>query len=364
MSPCSIRGAVVSAKAAVICIGVFTGYVIGNMVTARTDDWTLVYLVHGVVALPMLFLTFLIPRSKRWLLTHGHRHEAKESMQFIYKGNIDAAFERLSSSIMNNRMIKKHSSTPGSMEGSDAAVWSSRLFTAPFRPALKAALGLIVFQQLSGQPSVLSYSAVLFAAAGWSGNALVATAILMSCASFLTVLLVDHVGRKRMLLVCCSVLFVSLLVLGVSFRDWTEGDVVEPSTKVLLLGALFAYIAGYQLGFGPVTWLIVSEVLPQDVRGLGTALAVELNYVVNFTVQLLLPVIQDLIGWSATFLLFSIAIMAAFLFVHINVPETAGLPLEEIEEQLMRKHDDFISNDNETSPLVTTIVRQHGSLHI
>lgn len=409
MAPSSIRGAIVSAKEAVIVLGIVFGYTVGDLVSsmqvitaattpelatesALTENehleqqrWIYLYVLSGLLAVPMFALTFLVPRSMRWLLMHGLRDEAKESMRFVYASSndttirqdhgataealIDYEFEQLVASTNANRLQKMMSSTLASMEGSDrccdnsslASLCESRLFSSSsVRPALQAASGLIFFQQMSGQPSVISYATILFDAAGWSGHASVITALLMLCVSSTTVLLVDRMGRKRLLMICCGVMMLSLLALSYSFWNWNNeasGRTPLGSTeKILVLIAMFSYIGGYQIGFGPITWLVVSEVFPQNVRGPATALGVELNYLLNFLVQFGLPIVQVHVGWGPTFLLFASVLVSALFFVRKYVPETSGLSLEEIEAHwsLRAADDQLLDVDNETKTIDET----------
>jgi sugar porter (SP) family MFS transporter len=337
MAPSTVRGAVVSAKEAVIVLGIVVGYFAGDIMSSSTSSslnhWVHLYAISFCMAIPMFVLTFFIPRSKRWLLMHGMRKEAEESMRFVYNGNIRPDFDKMVASIEANRFHKQPSlhSTAGTSQTE-----LGRLFSPCSRPALTAAMGLIALQQFSGQPSIISYATLLFDAAGWNGHVTVVMAILMLAVSSTTVALVDRVGRKRLLLTCCAVLLISLITLSCSFWGWKNGaaHTFGAFEKNIILIAMFAYIGGYQIGFGPITWLVVSEVFPLEVRGAATALGVELNYLLQFLVQFLVPMIQDRFGWGPTFGLFAGSMLFAGFFVHHYVPETAGLTLEQIEDQL------------------------------
>jgi sugar porter (SP) family MFS transporter len=339
MAPSKVRGAVVSAKEAVIVLGIVVGYFAGDIMSSSmssassSNQWVYLYAISFGMAIPMFVLTFFIPRSKRWLLMHGMRKEAEESMRFVYNGNIRPDFDKMVASIEANRFHKQPSlhSTAGSSQTE-----LGRLFSPRSRPALTAAMGLIALQQFSGQPSIISYATLLFDAAGWNGHVTVVMAILMLAVSSATVALVDRVGRKRLLHTCCAVLLIALITLSCSFWGWKNGasHTFGAFEKNIVLVAMFAYIGGYQIGFGPITWLVVSEVFPLEVRGAATALGVELNYLLQFLVQFLVPMIQDRFGWGPTFGLFAGSMLFAGFFVHHCVPETAGLTLEEIEDQL------------------------------
>ncbi len=142
MSPHKIRGAIVSAKETVIVGGIVIGYMVGNCLSTDPLGWTYLYGLCGVVALPMFALTHCIPRSKRWLLMQGRDQEAYESMRFIYNGDIGKEFETLLVTICKGDISP--STATKKREPS--------LLDRKYRKAIFASMGLIVFQQFSGQP--------------------------------------------------------------------------------------------------------------------------------------------------------------------------------------------------------------------
>ena len=189
----------------------------------------------------------------------------------------------------------------------------------------------------SFKKSVLSYATVLFKAAGWSGNASVVSSVLMMMTSAVTVLLVERLGRKFLLCTCCIVMMISISALSISFWGWDdtiEAESVGSSQKYVILCSMFLYIAGYQIGFGPINWCIVSEIFPLEIRGKAIALFVEMNYALNFGVQFIIPIIKETLGWGRTFSLFGVILAFAFFFIRTYVPETSGLTLEEIQDIL------------------------------
>jgi MFS family permease len=331
------------------------------------------YAVSIVVALPMFLMTFWIPRSKRWLLLHGLRDEALESMRFIYRGDhVEDEFQKLveqlelarkSSMTATTKNHDQDENHPMTITNADATINTApSLWDPKYRPAMIASMGLIAFQQFSGQPSVLSYTTVLFQEAGWSGNASVVTSILMMCASMTTVALVDRVGRKVLLLTCCGVMITSLIALSSCFwhneQQQQHADSVPFTSiqQIVILIAMFIYIGGFQIGFGPITWCIVSEVFPLEIRGQAIALGVELNYLLNFLVQFMFPIIQDTLGWGPSFALFGGLLMVCVGFIQSRVPETKGLTLEEIQIQLSSRQED--ARSHEGSPLLSTFTTE------
>jgi Sugar (and other) transporter len=169
----------------VIVLGIVTGYWVGDIVLQRNSylNWTVLYGVSAALSIPFLLSTFVIPRSKRWLLMHpdnnrAHQREALESMKFVYKGDeasITLAFEQLARSIASGRLLQKQESSVIKEEGFLDVLCHKFLWSPTVWPAFRAAMGLIVLQQFSVQPSILSYAAVLFDAVGWNGHAAVVT---------------------------------------------------------------------------------------------------------------------------------------------------------------------------------------------
>lgn len=151
--------------------------------------------------------------------------------------------------------------------------------------------------------------------------------------------MVDRLGRKALLRAGCLLMCVAVTALSVLFWKYHADDTDQSSSfgplqRLAILVSLFAYISSYQLSYGPVTWLIVSEVFPLEIRGEATAFLVELNYCLNFFVQFLVPTIQAGIGWGPTFGIFACILAFSIHFIGVHVPETNGMSLEAIEHRL------------------------------
>ena len=328
----------------------------------------------------MLVLTFKIPRSKRWLLMKGNRYreEAKRSMQFVYDGDIEEEFEKMVESIEATRCLKnfpgtsarnpEHNNDDRTAYDSDSEQKQSYramkddsndveigaelgLCSPEYRPILFIGLGLLLSEQLTGRPSLLVYSRVLFESAGWHGNASVVMVICMALTSIVTVSLVDRLGRKILLLVCCLILSISLVALAVGFWGWEKGgdsDQLSHFQQHIVLWSMFVYIGGYQMGYGPITWCVLSEIYPSAIRGKAMALSVEVNFMAKFLIQLLFPTVQELLGWSGSFLMFACFGLVGLFFIGIFVPETKGMSLEEIQVQLQATYGTSIRRKTES----------------
>jgi MFS family permease len=299
----------------------------------------------------------------------GYRDEAKESMKFVYKGNVEDEFDKMADTINSlccrqnqvedtddddcskSSVVSKAYGAATDDTESVATASKPNLFDQKYRSVLMIGVGLLVAQQFSGQPSVLAYSRVLFEAAGWKGHASVVTVVIMGFTSSITVALVDRVGRKILLAAGCMFMSLALVALAYGFWGWDDSGNFKLTTlkQQIILGSMFVYIAGYQVGYGPITWTVLSEIYPTEIRGTAMAFSVEVNFLSKFLCQLLFPVIQDLLGWGCTFILFFSIVLTSLIFILVMVPETKGLSLEEIQIKLSGRVKRSEARSSETS---------------
>lgn len=185
---------------------------------------------------------------------------------------------------------------------------------------------LILFQQITGQPSVLYYANQIFADAGFAdiqeaAKVSVGLGLFKLVATLVAVFTVDAWGRRPLLLTGVSALTLSLFVLAFS-----QG--VAPVVSVV---ALLLYVGAYQVSFGPIAWLLVGEIFPLAIRSSAIAIATFTNFGSNSAVTFILPSIRQAIGTQATYLAFGVIGIVAVLYILTQVPETRGKSLEEIE---------------------------------
>ena len=151
--------------------------------------------------------------------------------------------------------------------------------------------------------------------------------------------IIDRVGRKRLLLIGLSGNVISLVVLSVTYRA-AEGN---QSLALVSLAVMAVFIAFQQAAVSPTTWLLISEIVPVKVRGLGMGLAGLALWVANWAVaQFFLPMVEALSA-TGTFLIFAVLGLAAVGFVATLVPETKGRSLEEVGASFRRRFGDDMS---------------------
>lgn len=303
MAPSSIRGLLVSLKEAVIVLGILSGYVVGFVFSTTKGGWMLTYGSSLVVSSGMLALSYTIPRSCRWLLLHGNEDEALESMRFVFTA--ERAEEEFADMVAKHNEGGRTLSVREAGESPNFAMPPTRFFDKSiwkieYRAPLTAGIGLVVLQQITGQPSILSYAIPIFKKAGLSDSATIFVALFKLVATLSAAVTVERYGRKTLLYIGITLMLLALLGLTVCFGSSVRG------VDALVLTAIFVYIGGYQFSFGPISWLLISEVFPLEVRGQAVAVAVQNNFFFNAVVQFVVPVLERSTGLNAMFGIFAI----------------------------------------------------------
>jgi len=211
------------------------------------------------------------------------------------------------------------------------------LLTPASIKALIIALGLMLFQQLSGINAVIFYTAKIFQAAGSSLDSNVCAIIVgvvQVVTTYVATLLVDRAGRRILLLISSVVMCLCLVILGVYF-NWKEQDEASVANIGWLpLISVNLFIVMFSCGFGPLPWMMMSELFPTNIKGLASGLAVTLNWTLAFVVTRTFASLIEQLQSSGTFWLFGGITGAGIIFVYFLVPETKGKTFVEIQKML------------------------------
>jgi MFS family permease len=350
MSPPAIRGLLISLKEAVIVVGILCGYLVGFLMSEVKGGWAYVFGIATIPACVMFCGSFLLHESSRWLFLNGREAEAEAGLQWVLpQEQVDVAMQDMALQDGSGGGSGGGGNTqriPSKVESRDNTTDTTTLlrtekpsvWNMKYKSALLAGVGLVFLQQVTGQPSVLYYAATIFDDAGLAGVATVGMAAFKLVMTMTAVFTVDKFGRKILLYTGISVMLVALVALSIAFSfapassdDDTDDDKSVSGVQIAILIALFTYIGGYQIGFGPIAWLLISEVFPLEVRGQAVALAVQTNFFWNVITSYLFPVIVSALGPAWTFGIFALVDAYALYHVFAYIPETKGLSLEEIE---------------------------------
>ncbi|XP_055812839.1 D-xylose-proton symporter-like 3, chloroplastic isoform X2 [Solanum dulcamara] len=313
--PSQIRGTLISLKELAIVLGILLGYFVGSYEIDVIGGWRYMFGLSSPIALLMGIGMWTLPPSPRWLLLRaiqgkGPLQEYKEkAIGALSKLRGRPAGDKVSEKQIEDTIISlKTAYTDEEAEGNFLEV-----LQGPSLKAFKIGGGLVLFQQITGQPSVLYY----------------AGSILQSLMTAVAVLKADDLGRRPLLIGGVSGIALSLFLLSAYYKFLGSYPLVAAS-------ALLLYVGCYQISFGPISWLMVSEIFPLRTRGKGISLAVLTNFGSNAIVTFAFSPLKELLGAENLFLLFGVIALLSLLFVVTSVPETKGLTLEEIESKILK----------------------------
>lgn len=325
IAPASKRGALVAYNQLAIVIGIvvvyFVNYFIalqGNAQWNLHEGWRWMFASEAIPSILYLLLLFFIPESPRWLLMKGRNEKAKLILE---KFNEPSESRKILDDIQNSFEITERGS------------WKL-LFTPYMRLALLVGIGLSVFQQVTGINAILYYAPEIFKSFGSDANAsLLETSMLGVINLIFTIIsiyLVDKAGRKPLLLIGSVGMFVALAVVGIA--------AYLQVISTWLLPFLLLFMASFSISWGPVVWVLLSEIFPNRVRSIALSIAVFIQWAANFIVSQTFPVLSESqslrknFHGAFPFIIFAVLCLFAIIFVKKYVPETKNRTLEQMNE--------------------------------
>jgi SP family sugar porter-like MFS transporter len=265
-----------------------------------------------------MILLFFIPESPRWLARVNRDERAQEILGRI--GGMDFARE-----VGNDIALSLKDGIPG--------VSLRPLFKRDVRRVVLLGLGLAIFQQWCGINVVFNYAEEVFSAAGYEVSAIllniVITGVVNLVFTLLAIRVVDRWGRRRLMLIGAFGLGILYLVLGLFYFLDING------TGILVIVLLC--IAVYGLTLAPVTWVVLSEIFPNRLRGVAMAAAATTLWVASSIIVLSFPFLNRALDAHGTFWLYAGICIVGFVFIYRHLPETRRKSLEAIEKELKGK---------------------------
>ncbi len=313
VAPKEKRGAIVSLNQLCITAGILISYLVdfGFANVAGTWRWML-----GVGAVPGVLLgvgMLFLPESPRWLASKGRFDQAADVLRMMRdRQDVDEELSGLHRDIVS--------------EKGDVSL--SALFAAPkARLPLIVGIGLAVFQQVTGINTIIYYAPSIFQQAGMTSPLLptIGIGVVNVLATVVALLLLDQVGRRKLLLVGLGIMLFCLIAITVAL------SMGSADAGAITAVALAAYVGGFAIGLGPIFWLLIAEIFPLAYRGRGMSVASMANWGSNLVVALFFPNLIVLLTLGGAFALFAVLTVVALAFAWRFVPETSGRSLEDIE---------------------------------
>ncbi len=318
-APPAKRGMLVSIYQLAITLGILGAYVVNF---ALDDSWRLMFMLGALPGIGLFAGMLMLRDTPRWLALKGRQDEARTaiaSLRGTSPGNAVVTDELAAI----NRAASQDSGT---------ARWSD-LLSPVVRPAFVIGIGLFLLQQLSGINAVIYYSPTILQEAGFDSQstqilATIGIGIVNVGMTIVGMMLIDRIGRRRLLFIGFAGTALSLGMIAIGAASGAE------SLDVLAVIGLVLYIAAFAVSIGPLPWVMMSEIFPLHVRGLGMSITSLSNWGFNFLVVFSFPILVSSIGLGGVFGIYAIVCVIGLVFTARLVPETSGVPLEEIERHL------------------------------
>jgi SP family sugar:H+ symporter-like MFS transporter len=337
VTPAAVRGRLSSIQQVMIITGL-TGAFVANFALARYAGgstaeiwlgyaaWRWMFWLQAIPAAIYFVALLFIPESPRYLVARGHEAQAQAVLTRLFGS--DAARRKVAeirASLAADHHRPKLSDLVDKTSGR-------------IRPIVWAGIGLAVFQQFVGINVVFYYGATLWEAVGFSEDYALQTNILSGVLSIgaclATILLVDRIGRKPLLLIGSAGMAITLAVVAYAFSTavtGADGAVSLPGNNGLIaLVAANLYVIFFNLSWGPIMWVMLGEMFPNQIRGSGLAVSGFAQWMANAAISVSFPSLAVSPGLAITYMGYAAFAAISFFFVRALVHETKGRELEDM----------------------------------
>ncbi|MBN2505709.1 MAG: sugar porter family MFS transporter [Verrucomicrobia bacterium] len=331
IAPAQVRGKLVSINQLTIVIGILLAQFVNwriarpvapgatalEILNSWNGQWGWRWMFAAAAAPSLLFFLGMgfVPESPRWLVKNGQRERAEGVLARIGGGAFAAG---------------ALADIEGTLGREVGRVDFRGLLEPKLRRILLLGIALAVLQQWCGINVIFYYSKDVFAAAGYQVSDILLNIVIVGLANLTFTLVaiqtVERLGRRRLMLAGCAGLAAIYVVLGGSYLLEVQG--------LPLVVLIVAAIGCYACTLAPMTWVVLSEIFPNRIRGAALSLAVFALWTGCFTLTYTFPGLHARLGSAGTFWLYAGICVAGFLFCRAKLPETKGKTLEQIEREL------------------------------
>jgi MFS transporter, SP family, sugar:H+ symporter len=340
VAPASIRGRMTTVQQIMIITGLTGAFLVNYFLAASAgvstasfwlglEAWRWMYLMQALPAAIFLIALFFIPESPRYLVSKGRDADATTVLTDLFGSDI--ARTKLEE-------IRGTFSADHRPQLSDVLAPAGTKGFLGMRPIVWVGIMLAVFQQLVGINVIFYYGATLWQLAGFSENDSLLINIVSGAVSiaacFVTIAVIDKIGRKPLLLIGSAGMAVTLFVMVYAFSHGSldaEGSLVlSKELGMLAVVAANLYVIFFNVSWGPVMWVMLGEMFPNQIRGSALAVAGFFQWFANFLVAFSFPAMA---AWSLTgsYVFYGVCAVISFFLVQKFIVETKGKELEEMQ---------------------------------
>lgn len=323
ISPAEYRGRLVAVTQFNIVLGIMIAYLSNYLIDGMglgAVEWRWMFGVEAIPAALFFLFLFFNPNSPRWLVAKGRIEEAKDVLSKVGTdtGDINTEIDEIKQSLkMKSNRLRE------------------TFFQKKYSKPILLTIAIAMFNQLSGINAVLYYAPKVFRMAGAESELALVQAVAIGGINMIMTMIalsiIDKFGRRKLMLIGSIGYIVSLSITAWAF--YTYGTEFSQAGSWIVLLGLIVFIASHAFGQGTVIWVFISEIFPNRVRARGQALGSFTHWFMAALISWTFPVIADKSGGHA-FTFYALCMVGQLLWVIYVMPETKGVPLEQIEKKL------------------------------
>jgi MFS family permease len=353
MAPLAWRGSLVSVNEGCISLGFLLAFVTGFVWREHKDGWRYMFGLCGIMAFIQLVGMSTMPESPVWLQQQGRLEERQAVLRIIYEGD-EQQIPTDDESQGELKYIQGSPKSPSSHQMVPTDRYNDPLSSpAPstipiehtqhrfqamvrYRKQGMVALFLAIFQQLSGHSSVLNYTPLLFSSFDKNNTMImVQMGVVKLIVTILVIWKIEYLGRRFLLFFGMSLLVIGQCLIVMAFQRGVSSMEEESASGVgWAIPGVLCVVMGYSASFGPLTWLLTSELFPPSIRGRALGIVTVVTYLMASLTTSTFLSLQSKVGPSIVFGAYGIMTALGLVFVFLAIPDTGGKSVEEIDSSL------------------------------
>lgn len=320
IAPAKKRGRLVALFQMNVVLGILIAFISNYLISINVEinAWRWMLGIEAIPAILFLFLLIPVPGTPRWLVLKGKVEKAKEVLTRFGESDVEREIKEIQEALEAEKGISR-----------------VKLFTGHHSFPVMLAILIAVFNQFSGINAIMYYAPRIFEIAGLDRTSALFQSVSIGLTNMIftiaAMFVIDKLGRKKLLLIGSIGMFVTLMIVAVSF-------LAEIGGLVVLIG-LVGFIAFFAASQGAVIWVFISEIFPTNVRAKGQTLGSFTHWILAALISWIFPIVTNgnPINTGIAFIFFSLAMLAQFFVVGRIFPETKGKSLEELQKELVSK---------------------------